>query len=161
MYLRPGRDNTGMPHREVKLKYLVYLLEKCVQAMDEENGVEKIVWIVDWKGYSQLSGMSMSKLSVEVLDIVQNHYPERLGVAYLFNPPWIWNVFWKMISPFMTDVTKSKVKMMNNKDLKPILDAIDTEVLETEFGGNNPFKYNFEEHWLKDDTEFPIVNVEE
>jgi len=33
---------------------------------------------------------------------------------------------------------------------------IDEENLEVNYGGKNDFKYNFDEHWKKEDNEFPI-----
>jgi len=35
------------------------------------------------------------------------------------------------------------------------LELIDQESLEVSYGGNNEFKYGFEEHWNKEDLEFP------
>jgi hypothetical protein len=95
----------GSPDKEVKVKYLVYLLEKAIKAMDESQGVEKIVWVIDYSGFSQIAGMSMTKISMEIVGILQDHYPgtlvschllnilvERLGQAFLFHAPWVWTV---------------------------------------------------------------------
>ena len=57
------------------MKYLIYLLEKATRDMDEENGVEKIVWIIDYANFSQLQGLTLTKLSKEIVDVLQNHYP--------------------------------------------------------------------------------------
>jgi hypothetical protein len=133
--MRPGRDNTGTNERLTKLKYLVYLMEKAAEYMDEEQGIEKLVWVVDFKGYSQISGLAMTNMSVEVLHVLQDHYPERLGGAFLFHTPWVWGMFWRMITPFMNEVTKSKVKMFG-KEIHHLAEYIDQENL---LSGKIPF----------------------
>jgi hypothetical protein len=47
---------------------------------------------------------------LEVLNILQNHYPERLGLALILNVPWLVNMFFKLIQPFIDPVTRNKMK---------------------------------------------------
>ena len=43
----------------------------------EENGVEKITLLIDFTGVGMsLAGVDNTKVSLEVLNILQNHYPE-------------------------------------------------------------------------------------
>jgi len=153
LYMKPGLDNTGANEREEKVKYLVYLMEKCALAANKNNR-EKILLIIDFKGHNQISGMSNIKVSLEVLQILQDNYPETLGVAIMCNAPWSFTIFWNIISPFLHEITREKVKFI--KDEKEFLQYVDAEHLETTYGGNNNFKYIFEEHWDKEDKEFPI-----
>eukprot|EP01112_Ceratiomyxa_fruticulosa_P008510 TRINITY_DN2205_c0_g1_i1.p1 TRINITY_DN2205_c0_g1~~TRINITY_DN2205_c0_g1_i1.p1 ORF type:complete len:327 (-),score=67.84 TRINITY_DN2205_c0_g1_i1:28-1008(-) len=154
IYMRPGKDNTGVPEKDVKIRYLVYLLEKCIMSMDEAKGEEKLAWMVDYKNYSQLTGMGMTKMAFEVLNIVQNHYPERLGVAYMVNAPWAFSIFWAMLTPFMSEVTKSKLTFVKSKD--PLLfEHIHEDELEVEYGGKNDFQYDYDTHWNKEDSLYP------
>ena len=53
LYLKPGNDNTGPEHKEVKVKYLVYSMEKAISTMDESKGVEKVMWVIDHRGKHQ------------------------------------------------------------------------------------------------------------
>jgi len=154
--MKPGKDNTGAPEKEVKVKYLVYLMEKAVRSMDESKGVEKLVLIIDYKGYSQLAGLTMTRISKEILDILQDHYPERLGIAFIINAPWAWTVLWKMLQPFLTDRTKKKVRMLSSGDYSEIHEIVDLEVLETSYGGKNDFQYKWEKYWKKEDELYPI-----
>lgn len=89
----------GASHKETKVKYLVYIMEKAIQKMEEsqvtqhtlilfsfhphiaEQGVEKLLWVVDFKDNSQMHGMSLMKVSKEILDILQDHYP---GITFVF-----------------------------------------------------------------------------
>eukprot|EP01119_Soliformovum_irregulare_P019824 TRINITY_DN6355_c0_g1_i1.p2 TRINITY_DN6355_c0_g1~~TRINITY_DN6355_c0_g1_i1.p2 ORF type:complete len:357 (+),score=106.39 TRINITY_DN6355_c0_g1_i1:1656-2726(+) len=154
IYMKPRFDNTGAEQKEVKVKYLVYLLEKAILSMDESKGVEKLALYIDWKDYSQLGGMSQMSISKEIAGILQDHYPERLGVAFMLNAPFMFKVFWKFISAFLAESTKQKVVMMGS-DMEPLQETVDLDVLEEEFGGHSKFRYNFEEQWQKLDQEFP------
>ena len=76
---------------------------------------------------------------METLNILQNHYPERLHRAYCLRPPWIFNAFWSIIQPFIDPVTKAKIQMVNNSKLKDTLRAdIHPDILETSVQGNDP-----------------------
>ena len=46
---------------------------------------EQMVWLIDFEGFN-LSNISV-KLTRETAYVLQDHYPERLGLAILFNPP--------------------------------------------------------------------------
>lgn len=51
--------------------------------------------------------------------------------------------------------------MINSKNFSEILEHIDEDQLEEEYGGKNTFKYNFDEHWNKEDNEHPPVKTED
>jgi len=161
IYMKPGKDNTGAPEREYKVKYLVYLMEKAVRSMNESAGVDKLVLIIDYKDYNGLAGISMTKISKEILNILQDHYPERLGIVFLFNVPVVFTLFWKMLSPFLTESTKSKVKFINEKTTLLLHELIEPDQLEVDYGGKNTFTYNFEKHWNKEDLEYPVEKESE
>jgi hypothetical protein len=46
------------------------------------------------------------------VDVMQNHYPERLGMMILINPPTMFWVLYKLLSPFIDQRTKEKAKML-------------------------------------------------
>jgi len=165
IYMKPGLDNTTPEkEKELKVKYLVYLLEKAILAMDETQGAEKIVWIIDYRNYSSpmgLSSFSYLKMAKEIVDILQNHYPERLAVAFVISAPWFFSLFWKMVSPFLNDVTKNKLKIINGNDFSPIYEIIDLDELEEDYGGKCAFKYNFDTHWNREDILFPPCDPDE
>ena len=45
----------------------------------------------------------------QVLNILQTHYPERLGAAIIAHLPWLLNAFYKLINPFIDPVTRAKM----------------------------------------------------
>jgi hypothetical protein len=122
---------------EGNVKHLVFNMEKAIACMQAKSGKEKVVLLIDYKGYS-LSNAPPMKTSMEILHILQHHYPERLKRAYMINPPWIFSTFWTMISPFVDPVTKEKIQFVRDGQLSETLaEIIDLDVVETSLGGND------------------------
>lgn len=49
-------------------------------------------------------------MRLQVLSILQNHYPERLGLSLILHVPWLLDMFFKLIKPFIDPVTREKMK---------------------------------------------------
>ena len=75
---------------EGKIKYLVYCIEKAIKKMG--SGQDQMVWLIDFQGYTK-SKLSL-KITKDVAHILQNCYPERLGLAILYNPPKVFEAFY-------------------------------------------------------------------
>ncbi len=72
----PAKDNTiGVVEKEIKVRALVYLLEKTISRMDESQGIDKLTIVIDFGYFSQLSGIANMKVSKDVAQILQDHYP--------------------------------------------------------------------------------------
>lgn len=139
-YLIPGRQNTEPSHRQVE--HLVFMLERTIELMPP--GQEMLALLINFKTSATRSytapPLSQSK---EVLNILQTHYPERLGKALIINVPFLVNGFFKLIKPFLDPVTKEKMKF--NEDMKQYVPA---EQLWTEFSdGALKFEYDHAVYW--------------
>ncbi|CAI5510293.1 unnamed protein product [Closterium sp. Naga37s-1] len=133
LVLCPGKQNTD--DHDGNIRQMVYCMENAVQSLPE--GVEQMVWIIDYKGFT-LRKSPLMKTSREVLHILQNHYPERLGAAILFDPPYIFQGLWKVIRPFIDPVTFQKIKFVYRKSapsLKVMEELFDTSLLDPALGG--------------------------
>lgn len=84
-------QNTNSP--EGNVRHLVYLIENGILNLRE--GQEQMSWLIDFTGFSLNTNVSV-KTARECINILQNHYPERLAVAFLYNPPRIFQAFWKV-----------------------------------------------------------------
>lgn len=75
-----------------QIRYLVYCMENAI--LNLPAGQDQMVWLIDFAGFS-LPNVSLlvTKLTADVL---QGHYPERLGVAILYNAPKFFESFWKV-----------------------------------------------------------------
>lgn len=117
LVLRPGRENTKDDH-DGNLKHLVYQLERAVGCMDEDRGVSKMTVILDLHNYSSSNSPPM-RTSRATLDILQNHYPERLSRFVILHAPWLFYAFFKVISPFIDKVTAEKILFVRDDPKVP------------------------------------------
>jgi len=150
MYMRPVYENTS--DHDGNCLHVIYNLERAVAIMAKRQGIgfdgQKITLLVNYEGYSLFNAPPM-RTSRAILDILQNHYPERLNKCYCIRPPWIFSTFWSMISPFIDIKTKGKVQMINAKAVENIVEQIAAasggtlfaEVLEEDLGGTQTFDY--------------------
>lgn len=76
-----------------QIKHLVYLIENAILYLPE--GQEEMVWLIDFTGWSLRTNVSI-KTARETINILQNHYPQRLAVAFLYSPPRLFEAFWKV-----------------------------------------------------------------
>ena len=76
-----------------KIRFLVYVLENAI--LGQHDGQEKMVWLIDFTGWTMAHATPI-KTARECTSILQNHYPERLAIAFLFNPPKVFEAFYKV-----------------------------------------------------------------
>lgn len=57
-----------------------------------------MTWLIDFAGYS-IANAPPVRMSVQTTSILQNHYPERLGLAVCYHPPMIFQITWKVKLP--------------------------------------------------------------
>ncbi|KAL5565546.1 hypothetical protein UlMin_028710 [Ulmus minor] len=79
-------------------KQVIYILENAILNISEDQ--EQMAWLMDFTGWT-LSTSVPIKSARETIHILQNHYPERLDVAFLYNPPRIFEAFWKIVKYFL------------------------------------------------------------
>lgn len=143
LIMRPVMQNTNSP--EGNIRHLVYLIENGILNLPE--GQEQMSWLVDFSGFSLNTNVSV-KTARDIIYILQNHYPERLAVAFLYNPPRIFQAFWKAVKYFLDPKTFQKVKFVYPKGKESVelmKTFFDVENLPSEFGGQATLKYDHEE----------------
>nr|XP_043637206.1 phosphatidylinositol transfer protein 3-like [Erigeron canadensis]XP_043637207.1 phosphatidylinositol transfer protein 3-like [Erigeron canadensis] len=139
LVMRPRCQNSKSTRAQIK--YLVYCMENAIFNLPPEQ--EQMVWLIDFHGFG-MSNISI-KSTKETAHILQDHYPERLGLAILYNPPKFFEPFWKVVKPFLEPKTANKVKFVysddpNTKSFMESLFYIDK--LESAFGGKNTAKFD-------------------
>ncbi|XP_073144081.1 uncharacterized protein [Henckelia pumila] len=143
LILRPGLQNTTSLDNQIK--HLVYLIENAILNLPE--GQEQMAWLIDFTGWSLSTNVPI-KSARDTVNILQNHYPERLAIAFLYNPPRIFEAFWKVVKYFLDSKTFQKVKFVypkNNDSVELMRSYFDVDNLPTEFGGKATLQYDHEE----------------
>jgi len=111
---------------------ITYFLDKLIASMPP--GVEKFVVISDLKDL-KLKNLDVRGL-LAAFHFMQAYYPERLGKIFaLHTPSLFWNC-WKMMLPFVDDVTKAKIVFVEDDKIEEtLLRDISKEELPTIYGG--------------------------
>ncbi|KAG9451590.1 hypothetical protein H6P81_011555 [Aristolochia fimbriata] len=157
LVMRPSCQNTKSTKGQIR--YLVYCMENAILNLHPDQ--EQMVWLIDFQGFNM--GHISMKVTRETAHVLQDHYPERLGVAILYNPPKIFESFWTVVKPFLEPKTYRKVKFVYSDDpnsKKIMEDLFDMDNLETAFGGNSQEGFNINEYAVRmreDDKRMPSL----
>lgn len=104
--MTPAAENARDEH-SANVRHLVYTLERAVASM-AGTPREQFTLLIDFRGF-KLGTAPKLKTSKAVLSILQAHYPERLGVAYMVAAPKVFSVFWQAIRGLVDPVTRAKL----------------------------------------------------
>jgi len=147
LIMRPRCENTR--DYETQMKYVVYHLETSSWLADKSATSDaRMCWIVDFVGYSYATSPPL-KQAITFLHIMQNHYPERLGVAIAYRAPRIFSFMWRGLQPVMDPVTRSKVVFIEGKEdtlAKQLSKLIDTALLDTTISGTTNYVFDVKEY---------------
>ncbi|KAJ1647626.1 hypothetical protein LPJ64_001005 [Coemansia asiatica] len=173
IYMYNHRQNTK--NADNQIRWVIYTLELCIRHMCP--GVEKVTLAIDATQWGFSSSVSIGTAK-KFLDILGNHYPERLGRAVIFNPPKFFVAFYSLVSPFIDPVTKAKVAFVNPNS-PPITaqatqqqtegngspwiaveDCFDRDLLEKDCYGNWAFQYDHKTYWDAIESEFAQLKAE-
>lgn len=91
LYLKPRNENTKPS--TLQIRNVVFNLERAARIMPE--GVETLNIIVDMAGSSSTTSPGLG-IAKQFLDVLGNHYPERLGVAFVVHCEF-WCTIWPVV----------------------------------------------------------------
>ena len=78
-----------------------------------------------------------------IVKCLEAYYPESLGIMYIHNAPWIFSGIWRILSPLLDPVVRSKIAF--TKTAKDVEDRIPAERLIADLGGNVAQEFEFTE----------------
>jgi len=157
--MRPSRENTREHDGNIRL--LVYTFENALWRTNGERIVrgssnipalaqEQICVLINFTKWS-LKLSPPWRTSMETLHIMQEHYPERLGLAVCYDPPSVFSVFWKLISPFIDVKTKSKIRFVQprgdkQKAAKKMNEMFHPNTIDSDMGGRVDATWDLDEY---------------
>ncbi|KAF8627046.1 hypothetical protein AX17_006386 [Amanita inopinata Kibby_2008] len=137
-YMFPSRQNTDGPTRQIQ--FAVWMLERCIDLM--RPGVETLTLLINYADKAKSPSISTARA---VLNILQDHYPERLGRALIIKIPFYINAFFKIIMPFVDPVTREKVKF--NPEVVKDGYFVPDMLMNGTWEGACDFEYEHEKYW--------------
>jgi polyribonucleotide 5'-hydroxyl-kinase len=102
-------------------------------------GVGKMTWLIDFEGYSMRNAPPI-RTSINVMQILQNHYPERLGGAVCYHAPALFSLTWRAVGPWIDPVTKKKIAFVDKGkgEAAQMAEWFNMEHIEACMGGSYP-----------------------
>ena len=139
VYMRNARDPVG--NADQKLDVIIHNLEDASRISQQFEaifqGIEKVIYIIDLSGFTMANSRRDTIVAKKWTEILSNHCPESLHRAYLVNYPYIFKVFWGMVSGFIDPVTSKKVLWCSG-DMRTYFtdEGFDMRWFEKDFGGD-------------------------
>ncbi|CAF4097009.1 unnamed protein product [Rotaria sp. Silwood2] len=139
-----GKDKAGRPityvhsKEHIKGQYPLEATEKIIIFFIEtarllvESPLEEGTIVIDVLNVG-LQNLDYQHIKF-MINTVQNHYPESLGIALVVNAPWTFNAVWNVIKPWPDPVVSSKIHFV--KSSKDLVEYINPIVLPKRLGGN-------------------------
>ena len=118
------------------IKFCVYMLREAVAA-SEAQGANQVCVLYDRRGMTMKNFDSqMFQLGKQLVNVVQSNYAERLGHCYIIGVTFFYWALYKVISPFLSARTKSKLHIISDlSELREHFDDDQLELISKELGG--------------------------
>ncbi|KAL5202344.1 hypothetical protein ABZP36_013296 [Zizania latifolia] len=132
--------------RERFLKWRIQLLERGIREQLDfsSSGICSMVQVTDLKNSPPMLGKHRA-VTRQALALLQDNYPEFIAKKVFINVPWWYIAANKVVSPFLTQRTKSKIIFCSPaKSAETLFRYIAPEQVPVQFGGL----------YKEDDTEF-------
>ncbi|KAK9068581.1 hypothetical protein SSX86_012696 [Deinandra increscens subsp. villosa] len=125
---------------EKRLKFLrwrIQFLERSIRKLDfRSGGVNCIFQINDLKNSPGPAKRELRVATSQALQLLQDNYPEFVAKQVFINAPWWYSTFYTMISPFMTQRTKSKFVFASTaKTPETLFKYVNPEHVPIQYGG--------------------------
>lgn len=119
------------------LRWRIQFLERSIRKLDfSPGGVCTIFQVNDLKNSPGPGKRELRLATKQALHILQDNYPEFVAKQVFINVPWWYLAFYTMISPFMTQRTKSKFIFAGpSKSAEALFKYILPEQVPIQYGG--------------------------
>ncbi|KAF3444224.1 hypothetical protein FNV43_RR13914 [Rhamnella rubrinervis] len=123
--------------RQKFLRWRIRFLEKSIRKLDfSPGGVCTIVQVNDLKNSPGPGKWELRQATKQALQLLQDNYPEFVAKQVFINVPWWYLAVNRMISPFLTQRTKSKFVFAGpSKSAETLLRYIAAEQIPVKYGG--------------------------
>ncbi|KAJ6383713.1 hypothetical protein OIU78_027078 [Salix suchowensis] len=119
------------------LRWRIQFLERSIRKLDfSPGGISTIFQVNDLKNAPGPGKKELRLATKQALFSLQDNYPEFVAKQVFINVPWWYVAFYTMMSPFMTQRTKSKfVYASPSKSAETLFKYISPEQVPIQYGG--------------------------
>ncbi|XP_058091208.1 patellin-3-like [Magnolia sinica] len=123
--------------RQKFLRWRIQFLEKGIKQLDfNPGGLCTLVQVNDLRNSPGLGKKELKQATNQALNLLQDNYPEFVAKQIFINVPWWYLAFYRMISPFLTQRTKSKFVFAGaSKSAETLFKYIAPEQVPVQYGG--------------------------
>ncbi|KAL2553304.1 patellin-3-like [Forsythia ovata] len=123
--------------RQNFLRWRIQFLEKSIRKLDfSPGGISTIIQVNDLKNSPGPNKWELRQATKQALQLLQDNYPEFVAKQVFINVPWWYLALNKMISPFLTQRTKSKFVVAGlSRSTETLFKYIAAEQVPTQYGG--------------------------
>uniref|UniRef100_A0A6M2EY90 CRAL-TRIO domain-containing protein n=1 Tax=Populus davidiana TaxID=266767 RepID=A0A6M2EY90_9ROSI len=123
--------------RQRFLRWRIQFLEKSIRALDfSPGGISTIVQVNDLKNSPGPAKRELRQATRQALQLLQDNYPEFVAKQIFINVPWWYLTVNRMISPFLTQRTRSKFVFAGpSKSAETLTRYITAEQIPVKYGG--------------------------
>ncbi|KNA21440.1 hypothetical protein SOVF_043230 [Spinacia oleracea] len=123
--------------RERFLRWRIQFLERSIRKLDfDAAGVNTIFQVNDLKSAPGPGKRDLRLATRQALHLLQDNYPEFVAKQVFINVPWWYVAFYTMMSPFMTQRTKSKFVFAGPaKTAETLFKYVSPEQVPIQYGG--------------------------
>lgn len=126
----------GQPSSSME-KYVIYAMETFRCLMQPPG--DKAIMFFDLGGFG-VKNMDWHCI-LFIVKCLEAYYPESLSVLYVHNAPWVFSGIWKVLSPMLDPVVRSKIQF--TKTAKDVQANVPADHMIASLGGNNVNEFNF------------------
>ncbi|XP_010435861.1 PREDICTED: patellin-5-like [Camelina sativa] len=123
--------------RERFLRWRIQFLEKSIRNLDFVAGsVSTICQVNDLKNSPGPGKTELRLATKQALHLLQDNYPEFVSKQIFINVPWWYLAFYRIISPFLTQRSKSKLVFAGpSRSAETLFKYISPEHVPVQYGG--------------------------
>ncbi|KAF3322524.1 hypothetical protein FCM35_KLT13665 [Carex littledalei] len=123
--------------RESLVRWRVRMMEKGIGMLDFEPGqVVSLTQVVDLKDAPRPGKKGVRAVLKRVVDVLQDNYPEMVARTIFINVPFWYYALSAIVSPFLTQRTKSKFVLSRPaRTTETLIKYISAEALPVAYGG--------------------------
>lgn len=142
-------------NREKFLRWRFQLMEKGIQKLNfKPAGVSSLLQINDLKNCRGPLKKELRVATKQAIALLQDNYPELVAKNILINVPFWYYAFNALLSPFLTQRTKSKfVVIRPSKVTETLLKYIPAEEIPVQYGGfkrENDFDFSMQDGFVSE-----------